>query len=103
MASFHDTFRVTTSQDVTFATSGGASAQSSAFASQTYNVRLVFVSGTAGDGVRYALGASPTATSTSTLLPANWKEVIKVSPGQKLAVLGNGNTTGKVNISELDN
>ena len=53
------------------------------------------------DGVRIAIDASPTATATSYLLPVNWVEIIKVSPGQKIAVLGNNTGTGSVSVSEL--
>ena len=53
------------------------------------------------DGVRIAIDASPTATATSYLLPVNWVEIIKVSPGQKIAVLGNNTGTGSVSVTEL--
>ena len=53
------------------------------------------------DGVRIAIDANPTATATSSLLPVNWVEIIKVSPGQKIAVLGNNTGTGSVNVTEL--
>ena len=94
--------QVGTNQNVTWATSGGASAASSAFGSQTYWIRVCAVSGTAGDGVRYVVGdGTPTAVSTSALLPVGVYEYVQCSPGQKVAVLGNGGTTGSLNIVEL--
>jgi hypothetical protein len=97
----HDAYKYITSQNVAVATSGGASAQSTAFGAQTLWVRLAFSSSTTGSGVRYNFGASPTATSTSTLLPANWVEVVKVNPGQKLAALSNDASSQSLNITEL--
>lgn len=65
----------------------------SAFASTTFQVRVVAsaaVNFTVGDG-------TPTATTSSPLLPANWVEYITVTPGQKLAALG----TATVNVTEV--
>ncbi len=103
MANFHDIFRQRTTQNVSYAAAGGSSAQSNAFGSQTYYIRVcsVGIPGSAIDGVRLAVGDSPTATSTSALIPVNWIEYIKVSPGQKVAVLGNNTGTGTVNVTEL--
>jgi hypothetical protein len=101
---FHDAYRVLASQNVAYAVAGGASAQSTAFGSQTYFIRV----STAGlvdstnNGARIALGANPTASATSMLMPLNWSETFKVTPGQKLAVLGNSAATGSLNVTELD-
>jgi hypothetical protein len=35
------------------------------------------------------------------LLPLNWVEIIAVTPGQKIAVLGNNTGTGSVSVTEL--
>ena len=103
MAAFHDAYRHGTSQNVSYAAAGGASAQSAAFGTQTYWIRVVSVGVVSAtiDGFRIAIDANPTATSTSTLLPCNWVEIIAVTPGQKIAVLGNNTGTGVVNITEL--
>jgi hypothetical protein len=53
------------------------------------------------DGVRIAVGDNPTATATSALIPVQWVEYIKCSPGQKIAVLGNNTGTGSVSVTEL--
>ena len=103
MSNFHDVFRQSTSQNVNYAVAGGASAQSSAFGGQTRYIRVssVGVVGASVDGIRVAVGDNPTASSTSTLIPLNWIEYFKVSPGQKIAVLGNNASTGTISVTEL--
>ena len=104
MAQFHDAYRPGTSQNVSYAAASGASAQSAAFGSQTYWIRIssVGVVGATLDGVRYAIGANPTAAAASTLLPLNWVEIVRVNPGEKIAFLGNNTGTGTVNVTELE-
>jgi hypothetical protein len=103
MTAFHDAYRHKTTQNVSYAAAGGASVQSTAFGSQTYAIRVCSVGVVSAtiDGVRIAVGDNPTAAATSALLPANWVEIIKCSPGQKIAVLGNNTGTGTVNVVEL--
>ena len=99
----HDAYRHRTTQNVAYAAAGGSSAQSTAFGSQTYAIRICsagIVSATI-DGVRIAVGDNPTASATSALLPVQWVEYVKCSPGQKIAVLGNNTGTGSVNVTEL--
>ena len=100
---FHDSYRQKATQNVAYAAAGGASAQSTAFGSQTYYIRVLAVGVVSAtiDGVRIAVGENPTATATSTLLPVNWTQYIKCSPGQKIAVLGNNTGTGTVSVTEL--
>jgi hypothetical protein len=101
---FHDAYRVIASQNVAYAVAGGSSAQSAAFGSQCYFIRLstAGVLDATNNGCRYSIGANPTASATSTLLPLAWIEIIKVAPGQKIAVLGNSAATGSLSVSELD-
>lgn len=54
---------------------------SSAFGSQTYQVRVA-----AQAVCFYKVDQAPTAATTDALLPANWVEYIKVNPGQKISV-----------------
>jgi len=78
-----------------FATST-TSAASSAFSSQTYQIRII------GDvATRYRVGdGTPTAVTTDALLPANVVEYVTVSPGQKIsAILGTG--TGNLSVTEI--
>jgi hypothetical protein len=99
----HDAYRQRTTQILTYAAAGGSSAQSVAFGSQTYFIRIASagVVSASLDGVRYAVGDGPVAAATSSLLPLNWVEYVKCSPGQKIAVLGNNTGTGSVSVVEL--
>jgi hypothetical protein len=103
MAAFHDIFRHKATQNVAYAVAGGASAQSAAFGSQTYTIRVcaVGVESATADGVRINVGDNPTASATSPLLAMNWVEYVKCTPGQKIAVLGNNASTGVVSVTEL--
>jgi hypothetical protein len=103
MANFHDIFRHKATQNIAYNAAAGASTQSAAFGSQTYMIRVCSagVVSASIDGVRIAVGDNPTAAATSALLPVQWVEYIKCSPGQKIAVLGNNTGTGSVNVTEL--
>jgi hypothetical protein len=100
---FHDAYRISATQNVSYAAAGGASAQSTAFGSQTRFIRVcaVGVVSSTIDGVRIAVDTNPTATATSALIAVNYPEIFKVGPGQKVAVLGNNTGTGVVNVTEL--
>lgn len=63
---------------------GGTTAQSTAFSSRTYFVRLHT---DAICSVRF--GTSPTATTSTTRMAANTTEYFKVQPGDKVAVISN--------------
>jgi hypothetical protein len=103
MATSHDAYRHKTTQNIAYNVAGGASVQSNAFGSQTYAIRV----STAGlvdstnTGARIAVGDNPTASATTAALPLNWVEYIKVTPGQKIAALGNSAATGSLNVTEL--
>jgi hypothetical protein len=104
MASFHDSYRQGASQNVAYAAAGGASAASAAFGSQIYWIRVasVGVPSATLDGVRIKVGdGTPVADANSALLPLNWVEIVAVTPGQKIAVLGNNTGTGSVSVTEL--
>ena len=105
MASWHDRYRLGTSVNLAVASSGGTAASTAVFGAQTYGVRLA-VLGTASStaGVRYKFGnaaEAPAADTTSALLPANWYEVVKITPGQRLSAIGNDGSTYTLNIVEL--
>jgi hypothetical protein len=99
----HDAYRHSTRQNVAYNGSAGASVQSNAFGSQTYYIRVCAagIVGASVDGVRIAVGDNPTATSTSALIPVQWVEYIKCSPGQKIAALANNTAAGNLNVTEL--
>jgi hypothetical protein len=93
------------SQNVAFAAAGGASAASTAFGAQTYQIRVSisgtgFVAGTGGVRLRIGDG-TPTATATDVFQPSNWVEYFNVTPGEKIAVLGNDAGTGNLSVTEM--
>lgn len=73
---------------------GAGSLQSTAFGTNTTLIRIV---GTAA--CHYAIGANPTASATTSYLPANVVEYIGVAPGQKIAVIQDVGA-GTFNITE---
>jgi len=85
--------RPTTHQAIT---STGTSSQSSAFGSQTEYVRIA-----ANADVYILFGANPTAVSTagssSIFIPQDQPELFKVSPGEKVAVIG----SAEVSVTEM--
>ena len=87
------TFRPSTTQTVA---AGATSAASSAFGSQTTEVRIVT---TVDAYIEFA--SSPTATSSSLLIPAFTVEYFRVAPSSKVAVLRVGSTTGSSRVTEL--
>ena len=87
------TFKPSTTQTVAV---GSTSAASSAFGSQTNEIRIVT---TVDAYVEFA--SSPTATSSSLIVPAFTVEYFKVSPSSKVAVLRVGSTTGTSRVTEL--
>ena len=79
----HIAMRPVTTQKVN---SSGSSAQSSAFGS---NVEYVRVIGDADCHIEF--GVNPTAANTKIFLEAKSSECFKVSPGEKVAVIGSVN------------
>lgn len=63
---------------------GGSSTQSSAFGDGTKLIRV-----NTDTTCSVAIGANPTATSSTTRLPANMTEYFRVEAGHKLAVISN--------------
>lgn len=63
---------------------GASSAASSAFKSSTNLVRIV-----CGASVSFNFGASPTATTSNSFIPANLPEYFAVIPGQSVAFISN--------------
>ncbi len=87
------TIQYSTSQDVTVS---GTSSQSATVGLSTLLVRLC-----ATTACRLVIGPAATATATtnSTLLPANVVEFTEINPGQVVAVLQES-AGGKLNITE---
>ena len=105
LINWQNSSRLGASQNVAYNAAGGASAASAAFGAQTYQIRVVAMSGVAGavgDAVRVVVGdGTPTAAATSALLPLNQAEYLTCTPGQKIAVLSNNASTGTLNVAEI--
>ena len=86
-------YRLATVQVVTI--SGTSAPVTNAFGSQTYAVRVV-----ADTDSYITFGASPTATTSDVLLPANTVEYFTVTPGQKIAFIQK-TAGGLGNVTEL--
>ena len=84
MPNFHDAFRNSTVNNLSYGTSGGAAVSTAGFGAQILWISLSAPGAyTSTGGVRVNIGDSPTATSSSALLPFNWVEQYKITPGQR--------------------
>jgi hypothetical protein len=83
---------------------GGAAASSSAFGTQTYAIQLAYPGSTSSTGGCIAI-VSPNDNAVSstagTLLPANWVQVFRCSPGQRVSAISNNAGTFSLSITEL--
>ena len=89
------TFKIGSTQTVAVGSSSAAT--SNAFDAQTREVRIV----TTVDAYVEMNSASPTATSSSLIVPAFTPEYFRVAPATKVAVLRVGSTDGTPRVSEL--
>jgi hypothetical protein len=76
-----------------------SSVQSTAFGASTTMVRLSCSSG----HCHFQIGTNPTASiTTSPMMPNNFSEIIRVSPGQKIAVIKDATVTASTfSVTEL--
>jgi len=77
-------------------TAGSSSSASNAFGANTECIRVVSTIAT-----YIQIAVSPTAAASTAYLPADDVEYIKVSEGEKIAVLRVGGSDGKVSVTEL--
>jgi hypothetical protein len=77
-------------------TSGSSSSASGAFGANINYIRVVSTI-----ACHIHIAKSPTAAVTTTYLPAAEVETIKVSEGEKIAVLRIGDTDGELYVTEL--
>ena len=77
-------------------TSASSSSASDAFTDGTAYIRVVSTI-----ACHIHIPVSPTVVSTTTYLPAAEVEVIKVSAGEKIAVLRVGGSDGELYVTEL--
>ena len=76
-----------------------SSVQSTAFGASTTMIRVACSSG----HCHFQIGANPTASiTTSPMMPNNQSEILRVSPGQKIAVIkDSGVTSSTFSVTEL--
>lgn len=72
--------RIVTNQNITVA--GTSAATSNAMGSQTFKIRIA----TTTDAY-FAIGPTPTATTSDPVLPAGTVDYVKINPGEKVAAL----------------
>ena len=78
-------------------TLSGSSQATAAFGAETFQIRVA----TGGQPAFVKVGdGTPTATTSDTLMPANWVDYLTVTPGQKIAVLQAG-TAGTLSVTEI--
>jgi len=87
-------YKVGTTQALGVTTSSAAT--SNGFGSQSRDVRIVCTV-----DVYASFGSAPTATTNDLIIPAYTPEHFKVQPGDKVAFLLVGSTTGQARVTEL--
>jgi hypothetical protein len=100
---FDNVRRLSTAQALAVASVGGAAASSSAFGTQTFAVISFPGSTSSTGGCRYTIVDLGTTVSSTAgpLLPANWVEVVRCSPGQRVSAISNDAGTFSLSITEL--
>lgn len=79
----------------TVAVGASSAAVTNAFGTGIFVLRIASTA-----ALHYAVGASPTATSSDAYLPANTVEYIAVRPGQKIAVIQDS-SSGNATVTEM--
>jgi hypothetical protein len=100
---FDNVWRLSSAQALAVASVGGAS--SSAFGTQTYAIQVAFPGSTSSTGGCRIAIVSPNDNAVSstagTLLPPNWVQVFRCSPGQRVSAISNDAGTFSLSITEL--
>jgi hypothetical protein len=102
---FDNVWSLSTAQALAVASVGGAAACSSAFGVKTYAIQVAYPgSPSSTGGCRIAI-VSPNDNAVSstagTLLPPNWVQVVRCSPGQRVSAISNDAGTFSLSITEL--
>lgn len=92
-------YRIIASRNLACASTGGAAGSTTALGAQTYAVEIAVASATGG--VRFLIGDSPVADSTSPYLPPNFPMRFKCTPGQKISAISQDAGTPTLVIVEL--
>jgi hypothetical protein len=102
---FDNVWRLSTVQALAVASVGGAAASSSVFGTQTYAIQVAYPGSTSSTGGCRIAIVSPNDNAVSstagTLLPANWAEVLRCPPGQRVSAISNDAGTFSLSITEL--
>jgi hypothetical protein len=104
MSKFDDCWRLGTAQALAVASVGGAVISSAAFGVQTYAIMLSYpgsVSSTSGCRVAVVDPGTTVSSTAGTLLPPNWIEVYRCTPGQRVSAISNDAGTFSLSITEL--
>ena len=82
---------------------GATSAQSAAFGAHTHEIRVALALVALSTGCWIKIGDDPTASvgDGSIYLPPGEPEYFHVSPGQKVAVIQDGASTGNLSVAEM--
>ena len=98
-------WRLAAAQALAVASVGGAAASSNALGAETYAVQISFPGSTSSTGgCRIAVvspGDSAVSSTAGALLPANWVQPFKVTPGQRVSAISNDAGTFSLSITEL--
>ena len=102
---FGDVWRLGAAQSLTVQSVGGAAVSTSVFGTETYAVYCSFpgsVSSTGGVRIKVVSpGDSAVSSTADHLLPANWIQGYKVTPGQRISAISNDAGTPALSIVEL--
>jgi len=98
-------WRLGAAQALTVASAAGAAGSTTVFGTVTYAIMCSFpgsVSSTGGVRIKVVSPGDTAVTSTSDhLLPANWIQNYKVSPGQRVSAISNDAGVPSLSIVEL--
>ena len=98
-------WRLGAAQALAVASVGGAAASTTVFGTETYAVELAFpgsVSSTSGCRIAIVSPGDAAVSSTAgTLLPANWVQVFKCTPSQRVSAISNDAGTFSLSVTEL--
>ena len=102
---FDSIWRLAAAQALSVASAAGAAVSTTIVGSQTYAVSLSFpgsVSSTGGCRVAVVSpGDSAVSSTQGALLPPNWIQEIKVTPGQRVSAISNDAGTFSLSVTEL--
>jgi hypothetical protein len=98
-------WRLGTAQALAVASVGGAAASSAAFGVETFAIQLAYPGSTSSTGGCRVAVVSPNdnavGSTAGTLLPPNWPQRFKVTPGQRVSAISNDAGTMSLSITEL--